>query len=257
LVPGGGEAPVTGRQAGLLRPRWPAPPRVCAASTTRTGGVSQAPYDSLNLADHVGDDGRAVAENRAMLISALDLPAEPAWLRQVHGSRVIDAAAGSGTEADGSLARTPGVVCAVLTADCLPVLLCDEAGSRVAALHAGWRGLADGVIEAGVQAMQTPGARLLAWLGPAIGVDAFEVGDDVREAFCDADPAADAAFFTGRRAGRWQCDLHALARRRLASAGVHRIYGEPLCTYANADMFFSYRRDGRCGRMASLVWLRP
>jgi YfiH family protein len=248
---------VTRRLSGLLRPQWPAPPPVRAVSTTRRGGVSRAPYDSLNLADHVGDDQGAVAENRELLAEALDLPAEPAWLRQVHGRRVVDAAAGAGMEADGSLASRPGVVCAVLTADCLPVLLCDEAGTRVAALHAGWRGLAGGVIEAGVQAMQTPGARLLAWLGPAIGVDAFEVGAEVREAFCGPDPGAAAAFVPGRRAERWQCDLHALARRRLAAAGVSRVYGEPDCTYAHADRFFSYRRDGRCGRMATLIWLQP
>jgi YfiH family protein len=246
---------VTHPRLELLRPRWPAPPQVRAASTTRRGGVSDRPYDSLNLADHVGDDDGAVSRNRALLGAALALPAEPRWLRQVHGRGVVDAAAGTGLEADGSVARRPGVVCAVLTADCLPVLLCDEVGTRVAALHAGWRGLARGMVEAGVQAMDIAPTRLLAWLGPAIGIDAFEVGAEVREAFCDPDPGASTAFVTGRRAGRWQCDLHALARRRLQSIGVSRIYGESRCTYTEADTFFSYRRDGRCGRMASLIWL--
>ncbi|MBI4984397.1 MAG: peptidoglycan editing factor PgeF [Rhodocyclales bacterium] len=237
----------------LIVPEWPAPSHVRALSTTRGGGHSAGRYASFNLAAHVGDDPRAVAANRALLCSRM--PAAPLWLKQVHGTRCIgiDATAAD-VEADASFARVPGQACAVMTADCLPLLLCDEAGTVVAAAHAGWRGLAAGVVEATVAAMSVPGARILAWLGPAIGPAAFEVGDEVRAAFVDADAAA-AAAFAATADGKWLCDLYALARRRLARLGVGRVYGGGYCTHGDGKRFFSYRRDGATGRMASLIWL--
>jgi YfiH family protein len=183
------------------------------------------------------------------------LPAEPLWLRQVHGTVCVDAArAAPGTEADAAVARGPGAVCAVLTADCLPVLLCDDAGTTVAAAHAGWRGLAAGVIESSVRAMGLPGERLCAWLGPAIGPQNFEVGDEVRTIFMAHDPAA-AQAFAPTAPGKWLCDIYRLARQRLAALGVHRVAGAEFCTVRQRDRFYSYRRDGVSGRMASLVWL--
>lgn len=239
----------------FLIPDWPAPANVHACVTTRTGGVSRAPYDSFNLAAHVGDDPQAVTTNRARLRTALALPAEPAWLTQVHGIAVIDAAHGAGAPpADGTFATMPGAVCAVLTADCLPVLLCDRAGTRVAALHAGWRGLAGGVIEAGVGALGGAGDELLAWLGPAIGPEAFEVGAEVRAAFVAHDLAAGAAF-RPLGAGKFLADIYLLARQRLAGLGVTAVYGGGRCTVAERERFYSYRRDGATGRMAALVWL--
>lgn len=236
-----------------LVPAWPAPANVRALVTTRAGGVSAAPWDSLNLGDHVNDDPAAVAENRRRLRTLL--PAEPVWLRQVHGTVCVDAAqANAGAEADAALARAPGAVCAVLTADCLPVLLCDEAGTVVAAAHAGWRGLAAGVIESTVRAMGLPGERLVAWLGPAIGPENFEVGDEVRAAFVARDPAAAQAFVAGTP-GKWYCDIYRLARQRLAALGVRRVAGADFCTVRDGARFYSYRRDGVTGRMASLVWL--
>jgi YfiH family protein len=240
-----------------LFPDWPAPPSVRAALTTRHGGVSAAPWDSLNLAAHVGDDPAHVAENRRRLRAHLDLPAEPFWLRQVHGCDVAQAGASDGVapcSADASVATTPGLVCAVLTADCLPVLFCDRLGSWVAAAHAGWRGLAAGVLERTVQRAPASPGELLAWLGPAIGPQAFEVGPEVREAFVAADPGA-ADCFSVSPAGRWLADLYGLARRRLAACGVGWVGGGGLCTYTDSDRFFSFRRDGTTGRMASLIWL--
>lgn len=237
----------------LLVPDWPTPANVRALATTRAGGVSLPPWDSLNLGDHVGDDPAAVSENRRRLRQAL--PAEPLWLRQVHGTVCVDAArAAPGAEADAAVARAPGAVCAVLTADCLPLLLCDDAGTTVAAAHAGWRGLAAGVIESTVRAMGLPGERLVAWLGPAIGPQNFEVGDEVRAAFVAHDPAAAQAFVPGAP-GKWRCDIYQLARQRLAALGVHRVAGAEFCTVRQRDRFYSYRRDGVTGRMASLVWL--
>ncbi len=234
-------------------PDWPAPARVRALATTRAGGVSAPPYDGFNLATHVGDEPAAVIENRRRLRSAL--PAEPLWLTQVHGTRVVSAeASGSGSEADACVARSPGRVCAVQSADCLPVLFADLAGTAVAAAHAGWRGLAAGVLERTAAAMAVAPKELIAWLGPAIGPAAFEVGAEVREIFCADDPAAAGAFAANER-GRWQCDLAALARLRLARAGVTRVFGGGWCTYSDPLRFYSYRRDGVTGRMASLIWL--
>lgn len=238
----------------IIVPEWPAPPKVRACSTTRIGGVSRPPYDRLNLGEHVGDDPQAVASNRRRLVDALQLPGEPAWLKQVHGCGVVEAGQ-AGCEADAVVAHEPGKVCAVLTADCLPVLLCEREGRSVAALHAGWRGLADGVIEAGVAAMGLPAERLMAWLGPAIGPDAFEVGEEVREAFMQHDPAAASAFQPSVNEGRWMADLYRLARQRLNGLGVEAVYGGGLCTYSDPQRFFSYRRDGATGRMASLIWV--
>jgi hypothetical protein len=235
-------------------PDWPAPSWVQAVSTTRAGGVSTGAYASLNLALHVADDPQAVSDNRTRLREALALPTEPVWLNQVHGRGIVDAdRAVPGAEGDGAVSRTPGHVCAVMTADCLPVLLCDRAGTVVAAAHAGWRGLADGVIEATVAAMGVPGNSLLAWLGPAIGPQAFEVGDDVRAAFMAHDPLAAEAFEPHGK--RWHADIYRLAHQRLAALGVEQVHGGGLCTYADAARFYSYRRDGATGRMATLVWL--
>jgi YfiH family protein len=241
---------------GCLTPEWPAPPGVRAAFTLRTGGVSLGPYQALHLGTHVGDAPAAVAENRRRVRAALELPAEPAWLEQVHGTHVLErgAAAAAGTEAaDALIARTPGVVAAVQVADCLPVLLAARDGSVVAAVHAGWRGLAAGILGAAVARAGVPAGELLAWLGPAIGTAHFEVGDEVRAAFLAHDARAAAAFAPNAR-GRWQCDLNLLARQRLAAAGVSAVFGGRWCTYADGAQFFSYRRDGRCGRMAALIW---
>lgn len=238
-------------------PDWPAPPQVRALFTTRLGGVSVAPYDSFNLGSHVGDDPRHVDENRRRLRELL--PAEPLWLEQVHGTAVARGPAAGGVPcADAAVSRRPGEVCVVLTADCLPVLFCDAQGSTVAAAHAGWRGLAAGVLENTLAAMQVPPAQVLAWLGPAIGPQRFEVGEEVREVFVAGDPAASAAFAAGAASGKWLADLYALARLRLRRAGVASIHGGDACTAGESERFFSFRRDGRTGRQASLVWIeRP
>jgi YfiH family protein len=250
-----------------LLPDWPAPANVRAVMTTRAGGVSWAPWDSLNPASHVGDDPAAVAENRRRVCA--HLPSEPLWLNQVHGVCVAEcpppqpspASGGGGVEADASLSRQPGQVCAVLTADCLPVLFCDRAGSVVAAAHAGWRGLMSGVLEETVTKMAVPPDQIMVWLGAAIGPRAFEVGDEVREAFVSRHPLTAVAFrpaLPGTLDGaprKWLADLYALARIRLAAAGVGEVYGGGLCTYTDAARFYSYRRDGQTGRMASLIWL--
>jgi YfiH family protein len=237
----------------FLTPQWLAPPGVRALVTLRRGGASAAPWDSFNLGDHVGDAVSAIATNRALL--RRHLPAAPHWLRQVHGTRCVDALhAASDNAADASFTRQRGVVCAVLTADCLPVLLCDEAAQVVAAAHAGWRGLAAGVIESTVAAMNAPPGQLMAWLGPAIGPAAFEVGDDVRAAFVAHDPAA-ADAFVPTQAGKWLCNIPLLARQRLQALGLHRIVSVDFCTVRDHADFFSYRRDGITGRMASCIWL--
>lgn len=238
----------------FITPDWPAPANVRALITTRVGGVSAAPYASFNLGDHVGDDPRHVEQNRADLAACL--PAQPAWLTQVHGTAVLNAAQVAGApQADASVALQPGVVSVVMTADCLPVLLCDRAGSVVAAAHAGWRGLLDGVLERTVEAMAQPAGELLAYLGPAIGPTAFEVGNEVRQAFVAHSAQASEAFLPGASAGKWLADLYLLARQRLNGVGVNAVYGGHDCTYSDAERFFSYRRDGVTGRMASLIWL--
>ncbi len=241
-------------EAEFVMPDWPAPPAVRAVMTTRAGGVSGGPFASLNLAAHVGDDAAAVAENRRRLRAMLRLPSEPAWLPQVHGREVVQLPGAMPEAADAAVTREPGIVCAVLVADCLPVLLAGCEGDRVGVAHAGWRGLAAGVIEATVAALGGDPARLVAWLGPAIGPAAFEVGDEVRAAFIAGDAGA-ADHFRRGHAGRWLADLPALARRRLAACGVAGVHGGGDCTVADAERFYSYRRDGITGRMAALIWL--
>lgn len=245
----------------LIAPDWPAPSTVRACTSARRGGVSRGAFASLNLAAHVGDDAGAVAINRGRLRAALGLPAEPVWLSQVHGCETLsvdgDPRGVQGCEppvADAAVSHEPGRVCAVLTADCLPVLLCDRAGTCCAAVHAGWRGLHRGVIEAALARLGAPGAEVLAWLGPAIGPERFEVGPEVRAAFVGQDPGASCAFRAGV-GDRWLADLYVLARRRLAAAGVRSISGGGLCTFTDPRRFYSYRRDGRTGRMATLIWL--
>ena len=284
----------------VIQPAWPAPLWVRSAFTLRGGGVSATPYDSLNLGAHVGDAIEAVRENRRLVRERLGLPAEPVWLQQVHGTRVVEvggdgawdvcasggavgAAAGVGVsggvaegtlggavrvaagatlddavrpEADAAVTRTPGRVCVIQVADCMPVLFAARDGSAVGAAHAGWRGLAGGVLEQTVAKLGVPPAQLMAWLGPAISQKNFEVGDEVREAFIQDDAGAAAAFEANSR-WRWQCDLYALARRRLAALGVGGVFGGDLnwCTYGDSWHFFSFRRDGQCGRMAALIWM--
>lgn len=271
---------------------WPAPPGVVAFTTLRHGaGVSQAPFDSFNLGARCGDDAEAVAANRRELLTRFDLPSPPHWLRQMHGTAVqrfeafapSPAKAGEGRggvcseeaanlkadtppqpslpfggegaepEADAAVTATPGVVLAILTADCLPVVFAVEDGSEVAATHAGWRGLAAGVLENTAAAMRTSPDRIVTWFGPAAGPQAYEIGEEVFEAFVSRDPRARSAF-VATRPGHWRVDLYALARQRLADAGVHRVHGGGLCTISDPQRFHSHRRDQRSGRMATLVW---
>lgn len=239
--------------ADLLVPDWPAPARVRALQTLRGGGVSLAPWDTFNLGQHVGDDPAHVAANRARLRE--HLPAEPCWLTQVHGIAAVDAEKCPKNEkADAAHTRRSNTVCVVMTADCLPVLFCDRAGTVVAAAHAGWRGLVGGVLESTMAAMGVPPDQLMTWLGPAIGPARFEVGDEVRAAFL-ADDAGAAAAFVAHAPGKWLADIYVLARRRLQRAGVEGIYGGGRCTVSDSGRFFSYRRDGVTGRMATLIWL--
>ena len=251
----------------FFEPDWPAPANVLALCTTRQGGCSAAPYESFNLAHHVGDNKSAVAKNRAHLVAALPDGVTLSWLSQVHGTIVVEAGQGdhnsnSNPEADAQWSRNPRLACAVLTADCLPVLLCSVTGDVVAAAHAGWRGLLAGVLEATVSTMETPREQILAWLGPAIGPTAFEVGPEVREGFLGGASATGLpemeACFTPHpdRTGYWFADLYALARVRLGALGITGIYGGGLCTHTDSQRFFSYRRDGETGRMASLILRR-
>lgn len=235
-----------------LTPDWPAPVWVKACITTRSGGISSAPFDSFNLGEHVEDDPVAVTKNRQRLISQLGC--KPAWLRQVHGVAVVPAEPGEVLEADASWTATPGVACTVMTADCLPVLFCDRAGSRVAAAHAGWRGLAGGVLEATLDALAVAPEDVLVWLGPAIGPHAFEVGAEVREAFMAVHPQAAEAFVASVNPDRYMADIYRLARIRLAARGVTAVYGGGFCTYSD-PRFYSYRRAAQTGRFASLIWL--
>lgn len=238
-----------------LKPDWPAPENVHAVCTTRSGGVSVAPFDSLNLGDHVGDDPIAVARNRQLVAEVLDLPSTPFWLQQVHGVKVAQQNVDNlGCPADASVSFKTSEVCVVMTADCLPVLFCNRAGTRVAAAHAGWRGLCDGVLEETVRALDCDPAELLAWMGPAIGPQAFEVGDEVRTAFMAHNPQA-AIAFQATQTGKWLADIYQLGRQRLTASGLKAVYGGGLCTYTQQDLFFSFRRDNQTGRMASLIWL--
>jgi YfiH family protein len=241
----------------LLDFDWRLPAGVHAAFTTRAGGVSSAPWDSFNLAIHVGDDPMHVAVNRTRLRERLKLGVEPAWLNQVHETTVknLDGAPFSPIPftADAAVTSCAGAACVVMVADCLPVLFASRDGQRVGAAHAGWRGLVAGVLERTVAAMGVPGSELCAWLGPAISQDHFEVGDEVRAAFVESDRAAVSRFRMNAR-GRWQADLVGLARLRLASAGVTDVSGGNWCTYADREQFYSHRRDKKGGRMAALIW---
>lgn len=243
---------MTGLTQSLLFPDWPAPASVRACVTTRAGGVSLPPYETFNLGDHVGDDPAAVAANRHRLSGTFDI--QPAWLKQVHGLVVADADPAVVSQADASWTDQPGIACAVMTADCLPVLFCDRAGTRVAAAHAGWRGLAGGVLEATLERLALAPEEVLVWLGPAIGPKAFEVGLEVRDAFTAVHPEAARAFVEGQRPGKLMADIYELARIRLAARGVCAVYGGGYCT-VNDARFFSYRRTPQGGRFASLVWL--
>ena len=235
-----------------VKPDWPAPANVRAFTTTRAGGYSKGPFSSLNLGPYCGDDPLTVRRNRDELV--LQLPVEPPWLKQVHGKRVISysRAAAAEAEADGLVSSSPGQVCAVLTADCLPVLFCNRSGSQVAAAHAGWRGLAQGVLQSTISKMNEAPQEVITWLGPAIGPNKYEVGEEVRRAF----PAEQEQYFT-KTGDRWLLDLYGVARHLLSQLGITEIYGGQYCTFSDSERFFSYRRDGNCGRMASVIWLEP
>ncbi|ATM96992.1 inner membrane protein [Yersinia frederiksenii] len=239
----------------LILPDWPAPARVKACSTTRRGGISKFPYDSLNLGTHVGDITATVIANRQCLVEQAGLPQMPVWLEQVHGTRVLhlDGSTISDVQADAVYSRVSGQVCAVMTADCLPVLFCSLAGDEVAAAHAGWRGLCAGVLEQTMAQFNAAPASIIAWLGPAIGPQQFEVGEEVKQAFINIDAQATAAFIPSGT--QYLADIYLLARQRLQAVGIHAIYGGDRCTVSETQQFFSYRRDGITGRMASLVWL--
>ena len=241
-------------QLEFLVPDWPVPETVRAVMTTRRGGFSTGPYASFNLASHVGDDERAVAANRQRLRDALSLPGEPQWLDQVHGRKVATLSQPVMESADAAVAFEPGPVAAVLTADCLPLLLASRAGDRVGIVHAGWRGMVLGVVEAAVAALAGDPGDLVAWLGPAIGPAVFEVGGEVRRMFVSMQPESAADFRPGR-GQKYLADLPGLARRRLVACGVTSIHGGEHCTVADPARFYSYRRDGQTGRMAALIWL--
>ncbi len=245
---------------GWILPDWPVPPTIKAVSTSRVGGVSQAPYDHLNLGAHVGDVPHDVHQNRQRLHDLLQLPSEPLWLEQVHGTTVYHPApptindAAATPQADAVVVSAENQVAVVMTADCLPVLFCDVAGTQVAAAHAGWRGLCDGVLERTVAALACQPIQLMAWLGPAIGPECFEVGAEVRAAFMREDAQAALAFKASRHRGKYLADIYQLARQRLRALGVMQIYGGDCCTFTDSERFFSYRREAHTGRMASLIW---
>ncbi|WP_341938974.1 peptidoglycan editing factor PgeF [Marinimicrobium sp. C2-29] len=246
----------------FIVPDWPAPASVKAAISTRSGGVSEGAYASFNLAHHVGDSEPAVEDNRRALQNTLKLPGPPQWLEQVHGTQVVEAQADDWVRtADGCVTDQPGLACSVLTADCLPVLLCNRQGTRVAAAHAGWRGLASGVLAAAVARFNEPSADLMAYLGPALSQEHFEVGVEVLEAFFEAARNAEhadqvaASFCPSERPLHFRADLYALARAELQALGLTRVYGGDYCTYRDSERFYSFRRDGTTGRMASLIWI--
>lgn len=242
----------------LIKADWPAPDQVHAYSTTRIGGYSLPPYDTLNLAMHVGDDPVTVDANRKLLIETLDLPTSMIWLEQIHGTRVISIdTIPDDIFCDGSYAREPNTVCAVLTADCLPLLITNPKGTIVAAIHAGWRGLAAGIIDNAIAHLRNFDNDFMVWLGPAIGPEVFEVGNEVRTAFVDKDRATESAFLPSEN-GRWLANIFELARINLRKLDINDVYGGQYCTYSDPERFYSYRRDGqKTGRMASLIWLTP
>jgi hypothetical protein len=237
-----------------ITPDWPAPARIKACCTTRRGGVSAEPFDSLNLGSHVGDREADVMQNRRLLRAQLALPGEPEWINQTHGVDVVTLDSDSSRDADAAITREPGRVAVVMTADCLPILLCNRDASEVAALHAGWRGLQAGIIQSTLAAMQSPRAQLLAWIGPGISQASFEVGDEVYAAFADADSTA-AACFSANRPGHWLCDLAGIAAALMYKLGVTQVARSPHCSYRDAELFYSYRREAVTGRMASMIWI--
>ena len=238
----------------FIRANWSAPPQVKALCTTRIGGSSQHPYQSFNLAAHVGDNDKCVQRNREFLFNSLDLPAEPCWLEQTHSTRVVNLENESSRSADAAITRKSDTIAVVMTADCLPILLCNRGGSEVAAIHAGWRGLADGIIEATVNDMKSPASELIAWIGPAISQQCFEVGDEVRDIFI-AKQQNHESHFIANRAAHWLCDLPALAADTLSRLGVAEINRSEYCNFSDESLFFSYRRNTTTGRMASLIWI--
>jgi len=237
-----------------ITPDWPAPARVKACCTTRGGGHSAAPFDSLNLGLHVGDREADVLRNRKRLREQLALPAEPCWINQTHGVEVVTLENDAQRDADAAVTRAPGCIAVVMTADCLPILLCNRQGNEVAAVHAGWRGLQAGIIQASLSAMQSPCADLLAWIGPGISQACFEVGDEVHAAFVATDPAT-ASCFQANRPDHWLCDLGGIAASWLLELGVNHVARSPHCSYRDAGLFYSYRRETVTGRMASLIWI--
>ena len=237
-----------------IQPNWSSPLGIRACCTTRTGGVSVAPFDSLNLALHVGDEATRVAQNRELLRQQLELPAEPCWINQTHGTRTVTLEQEVSRDADAAITRVPGTIAVVMTADCLPVLLCNRDGSEVGAVHAGWRGLQAGVIQSALATMKSPNQQLLAWIGPGISQACFEVGDEVRTAFMDVMQDAQTCF-SAHGEGHWLCDLGGLAERVLKSQGVGKVFRDSYCSYRDADRFYSYRRAAATGRMASLIWI--
>jgi len=241
----------------LITPNWPAPKTIHAVTTTRGGGVSQAPFESFNLAAHVGDQDDSVIQNRQLLQTNLSLPNKPCWLGQVHSTNVIELNENppkNTLETDASFTTTPQVVCTVMSGDCLPVLVCNQTGTCVAAIHAGWRGLAAGVIEAAINRMPCDPATLLVWLGPAIGPNKFEVGQDVKDRFMQFSSEAKSAFVPHQEQ-HYLANIYLLAKQRLEKLGINQIYGGEHCTFTEEDLFFSHRRDKQTGRMASLIWV--
>lgn len=239
----------------FIKPDWPAPETVKAVTSTRDGGVSVAPFDSFNLGLHVDDEANAVLHNRELLKKQLSLQQDPVWLTQTHSTTIIEATPATALQAaDASFTQHKNLTCAVLTADCLPVLMCDKAGTTVAAVHAGWRGLMNGIVEKTIAALPCKPKDVLVWLGPAIGPEAFEVGVDVYDSFTSQDPQADAAFIQ-TEATHWHFNIVTEAKRRLQTVGVIEVYGGDRCTFTEKEHFFSYRRDGVTGRMGSLVWI--
>ena len=241
----------------FIVPQWPAPGNIVAGVSTRKNGLSLGAYDSFNLGDHVLDNPRYVAQNRGQLKKLLNLPGEPHWLRQVHGTEVVLLPQEQERAADAALTRTPNTICVAMTADCLPLLICNKQGTEVAAVHAGWKGLALGVIEATIAKMQSKAQDLLVWLGPAISQQYFEVGAEVLNAFVVLNPDHQQAFVPTEKVGAYRADLYLIARQKLVAVGVKDVYGGDFCTYAQEDLFYSYRRDnGVTGRMASLVYFK-
>lgn len=240
----------------FILPNWPTPKNVKALTTTRENGVSAAPYDSFNLAVHVGDDPKNVRTNREKLINTLNLTSEPVWLNQTHSKKVIELNENCLKDADGSYVNVkniPSPICAVLTADCLPILICNKQGTEIAALHAGWRGLFNGIIESGLSKFKSSPDDLFVWFGPAIGPNVFEVGEEVREQFVTLDRTLAPAFKPKKE--KYLMNIYLIAKKKLNALGVNNIYGGDLCTYSDEKRFFSYRRNNPTGRMASLIWV--